>query len=138
MYTYEQALFNFPYLRLNRLMIYNISFVHNLHEYSLQVLIDSIGFTVERISNFIISRHCYRVSFWSKCWAKWATKVSEFLSYHTIWATSWKCCYILFFGCFECFPHKLNKFFCTSPFKIQNMLYIHFHRQMFLLPWPWN
>ena len=44
-------------------MIYNIYFIHNVHEDSLQLFIDPIGFTVERISNFVISRNCSGVGF---------------------------------------------------------------------------
>ena len=39
-------------------MISNLSLMHNVHEDLLRVFIDLIGFTAERISNFIISRHC--------------------------------------------------------------------------------
>ena len=77
-YISEQVFISYPYLRCEELTISNLSFVHNVHEDLIQVFIDLIGFTLDEISNFVISRHCCGVSFWSKRWAKWAAKVSEF------------------------------------------------------------
>ena len=98
----------FPYLRREWRTISNISFVHKVHEDLLQVFIDPIGLTLDKIPNFIISRHCCWVGFCSKCWAKWAAKVCEFFSCFIFCAISWKCCSILFLGCFECFPHIMK------------------------------
>ena len=77
-YISEHALISFPYLRRERITISYLSCMDKVHEYLLQVFIDPIGFTLYKISNLIISRHCCGVGFWSKCWAKWAAKVSEF------------------------------------------------------------
>ena len=71
-YIYEQVLIRFTYLSRERLTISNLYFMHKVHESLLLVFIDPIGFTFDNISNFIISRHCCGVGFWSKCWAKWA------------------------------------------------------------------
>ena len=95
-YASEHALTNFPYLRHERLMIYNIYLMHNVHENLLQVFVNPVEFTVERMLNFIISQHCCGFGFWSKRWAKRAAKVSEFLSYCTFWSKSWKCFSIIF------------------------------------------
>ena len=63
-YISEQALIHFPYLRRELLTIYNLSFMHKVHESLLQMFIDLIEFTLDKIYNFIISRHCCGVCFW--------------------------------------------------------------------------
>ena len=95
-YISEQALIRFLYLRRERLTISNLSFMHKVHDGLPQVFIDPIGFTLAKTSNFIVSRHCCGVGFWSKCVTKWAAKVSEFLSCYTFCAIAWKYCSILF------------------------------------------
>ena len=126
------------YLRHYGLIIYNLCFMHNLHENLLQFFIDPIGFTIERFSSLVISQNCCGVSFWSKCRAKQSAKVSEFLSWCAFWATSWKWCSIRFLEWFYFFPYKLKDFFWISPCKLHNVLYIHLHRYIFLLPSSWN
>ena len=76
-YTSEQSLINLPYPRLERQIIHNFSFRRNVHDNLIQIFIDLIGLTVESISDFIISQKYCGVLFWSKCWAKWAAKVSK-------------------------------------------------------------
>ena len=137
-YTYDLALINFLHLHRDRLVIYNLSFMQNVHEYLLRVFIKPKGFTVESISNLNISRHCCGVGFWSKCWARWAAKVSEFYPTVPFDPHLGSVVTLSFWGCFYCLPHILKDIFFTSLCKRHNMLYINVHRNMSLLPWLRN
>ena len=85
-YTSEKALIYFPYLRHERLMICDLSFMNNVNDELIYVIINLIGFDVEGISYIIISQHCCGVGFGVKCWAKLAVKVSGLLLLCTFWS----------------------------------------------------
>ena len=112
--------------------------MHNIHEYLIQVFINMVGFTVERIPKFVISQHCCGVVFWSKCWAKWAAKVSDFYRDVPFGPLLGSVVPFYFWGWYECFPHKLKYIVYMWPCKRHNVLYIHLRRHMVLLPWSWN
>ena len=121
------------YLRRERLIISNPYFMDNVHYDLIQVFVYPIGVIVESISNFIISWHCCAVSFWSKFWAKWAAKVSDFLSHCTFLSHVLEVLFhYCFEGVFECFPHKLRDIVCTLPCKLHNIFYIKFLRCMYV------
>ena len=121
LYTSEQPLINFPYIRCDRITIYNLSFMHNVHDNFLQVFINPIGINVEIISDLIISRHCCGVGFWSKCWARWAAKVSEFYPTVPFDPHLGSVVTLSFWGCFYCLPHILKDIFFTSLCKLHNV-----------------
>ena len=103
LYISEQYWINFPYLGCEWMLIYNLSFIHSIHDGLLQVFIILIWVIVERFLNLMLSEHSCGVGFWLIYWAKWATEVSKFPSYCTFWSTSYKCCSILFLRVFWVF-----------------------------------
>ena len=56
LYISKHGKISFLYLRHEQLTIYNISFMHKVYESLLQVFIEPIGFTLDKILNFIF--HC--------------------------------------------------------------------------------
>ena len=133
-YISEQALIIFPYLRHERLTIYYTDFMHKVHEDLLQLFINLIGFTLDKILNFIILRHC--------CWVFFGKNVerNEPQKYRNFYCAVPFAPHLgnvvpFFLGCFECFPHTLKGIFYTLFCRLRKILYSHLCRHILLLFW---